>query len=581
MRPLIALSIVVAASACVDAEPELGSTGAPVDFEDFLATVYQEPGTGTYIVDGDLPIRSLEALRAYHASLGTGQALAIQTNLFGDIKWSDTDKLRLTYCVSTAFGTRYGTVVNAMAAAAADWELAAYVDFTHVPAQDGACTASNDAVMFDVSVGDGLPVDGKPAPDARSFFPNEGRSDRSVIIHPTAFTLPGVSLTGVLRHELGHTLGFIHEHYRPEAGQDAVAGCHWGQWFRPVTSYDSASVMHYRQCGGTQVGDLVLTALDRAGAAAIYGGFLGGAMGNSGPGWCGHPGAQLDIGDFDGDGRGDLFCHDGDGRRWIDLADEQGRYLGTDTYPAWGWCGHPGAKLLIGDFNGDRRDDLLCYDREGRRWIDFAAEGGHLHGDTDASPLMNWCNHDGAHLAAGDFDGDGRDDLLCYDDAGRRWIDLAEAGARFAGEDTYPAWGWCAHPGATLAIADVNGDRRDDLICHDTAGRRWIDFAAEGGHLHGDADSLPVFNWCNFPGASLVFADFNGDGRADFLCHDTLGRKWIDFSDGGHFTGENYFRDAQWCGAGTLLAADVNGDRRGDLICRDAAATTWTAASRL
>ena len=39
MRPLIALAILVAAGACVDAEPELGRTGVPVDFEDFLATL--------------------------------------------------------------------------------------------------------------------------------------------------------------------------------------------------------------------------------------------------------------------------------------------------------------------------------------------------------------------------------------------------------------------------------------------------------------------------------------------------------------------------------------------------------------
>jgi serralysin len=37
-----------------------------------------------------------------------------------------------------------------------------------------------------------------------------------------------------------------------------------------LTTYDSASVMHYPQCNGTQTGDLVLTNLDRSGAAALY-----------------------------------------------------------------------------------------------------------------------------------------------------------------------------------------------------------------------------------------------------------------------------------------------------------------------
>jgi hypothetical protein len=38
-----------------------------------------------------------------------------------------------------------------------------------------------------------------------------------------------------------------------------------------VTNYDSASVMHYPQCNGTQGGDLVLTSLDRQGVSSVYG----------------------------------------------------------------------------------------------------------------------------------------------------------------------------------------------------------------------------------------------------------------------------------------------------------------------
>lgn len=576
---LLALAALV--TGCAD-EPTLGDT-TPLAFDDFVATLYREPDSGAYIVDGDLPLHSLDDVRAYHAALTAAQGLSIEVNLFGDIRWSDSQKLQLTYCVSTSFGGNYQAVVAAMAAAGADWELTTYVDFIHVPAQDGACTASNQSVMFDVNPGDGKPIDGKPAPWARSFFPSYGRGERNVIIHPIALAPPSpYSLTGLLRHELGHTLGFVHEHYRAEAGQGSVSGCSSGQWLRDVTVYDSASVMHYPQCGGTQTGDLVLTALDRAGATAVYGGFLGGPTWAGGTGWCAHPGASILLGDFNGDGRKDQLCHDTAGRRWIDLADDQGRFFGTDTYPAWGWCGHPGASLLVGDFDGDGKDDLLCHDTEGRRWIDLAADGGHFHGDTATYPVWGWCNHAGATLAVGDFDGDGRDDLLCHDTTGRRWIDLAEPGGHFHGEDTYPAWGWCAHEGASLAIADVNGDRRDDLICHDTAGRRWIDFAAEGGHLHGDTDAYPVWGWCGHAGGALHFADFNGDRKADFLCNDTLGRKWIDFSDGGHFTGTDYQRTPAWCGAGgTLYTGDFTGDRKADLLCRGADGTSWVAASRL
>ena len=73
------------------------------------------------------------------------------------------------------------------------------------------------------------------------------------------------TLTGVLRHELGHTLGFRHEHTRPESGT-----CFEDNNWRALTAYDSSSVMHYPQCNGTQNGDLVLTNLDKTGAHALY-----------------------------------------------------------------------------------------------------------------------------------------------------------------------------------------------------------------------------------------------------------------------------------------------------------------------
>ncbi|WP_171818564.1 M57 family metalloprotease [Pyxidicoccus fallax] len=245
--------------------PTPEATGQAMTWEQFLSVVYQEPDTGIFITDGDTPFESEKLLREYYEQyVKTGQ-LIVHTTGGQDAKWDATQKKNITYCVSsTAFGSNYTTAVNAMAAAAGAWEAAGNVDFIHVTAQDANCTASNTNVVFDVR-----PVNSGGQYLARAFFPDSTRSARNVLIDNTAFgnNAPW-TLTGILRHELGHTLGFRHEHTRPESG---ATNCFEDNNWRALTTYDSASVMHYPQCNGSQQGDLVLTTKDVQGIQALYG----------------------------------------------------------------------------------------------------------------------------------------------------------------------------------------------------------------------------------------------------------------------------------------------------------------------
>lgn len=239
-----------------------GSVGTHrLSFEEFKQRTYREPETGIYIVDGDMPMSDVEKLREYYDGLSTPGALIVHTVGGVDATWNSAQKLNLRYCVSTGFGSRYAQVVEAVARAANAWESAANVDFIHVPAEDSACDASNPNVVFDVR-----PVSGQ-AYLARAFFPNDVRANRNVLIDASAFgSIPPYTLGGVLRHEMGHTLGLRHEHTRPVGD-----GCYEDSNWRTLTPYDSESVMHYPQCAGTNTVDLHLTQRDRIGARALYG----------------------------------------------------------------------------------------------------------------------------------------------------------------------------------------------------------------------------------------------------------------------------------------------------------------------
>ena len=268
MRSAFLVVAVLSALGCGTAPQD----AAPLTYEQFRAAAYQEPDTGVYITNGDeLAETEPDLLAAYDRYLGTPEGsvaapLDVQpliVNLYNgkDDRWPSSTAINLTYCISqSSFGSRYAAVVTAMANATAAWEGTANVNFVHASAQDGSCTSRNTSVVFDVrqvSTSQYL---------ARAFFPSTSRRSREVLISSSSFgNITPYTLEGVLRHELGHTIGFRHEHTRPESG-----ACFEDNNWRALTSYDSSSVMHYPQCNGTNRGDLVLTSLDKTGARALY-----------------------------------------------------------------------------------------------------------------------------------------------------------------------------------------------------------------------------------------------------------------------------------------------------------------------
>lgn len=252
-----------------------------LSFEQFKATVYQEPDTGIYIVEGDIPVVGEARLREYHAQNIQAGALLINRSGGADTAWSVPQTLNLTYCVSTLFSD-HAKVVEAMQRAAIVWESEAHVAFIHDGSQDNNCTNTNNNVLFDVRPGP------SNAPyDARAFFPNESRSNRNLYIKPNQVPArDAVSLGRVLAHELGHVLGFRHEHTR-------VSGaCFEDSNWRAITPYDTTSIMHYSTCPGYTGTGLILSNWDAWGATDTY-----------------KRGPLTVAGDFDGNGLDDVLTY--------------------------------------------------------------------------------------------------------------------------------------------------------------------------------------------------------------------------------------------------------------------------------
>jgi len=249
-----------------------------MSWDEFQARAYQDPATGGFIYDGDQTAYDLidlgRAYDDYRATFDTdtgtiSQELIVNLANGQQDKWANPTAV--TYCISKkSFGSKYNEIVATVEGALQDWmNTGANVLYTHVVAEDGSCTSRNTKVTFNVR------QDRSTQYYAKAFFPSYPRNSREVVISSISYNPANLgpwTLRGILRHELGHTLGFRHEHIRPEnLNRQSTCSTENTTW-APLTEYDSASVMHYPHngCAGTNTGDLAITALDAQGANVLY-----------------------------------------------------------------------------------------------------------------------------------------------------------------------------------------------------------------------------------------------------------------------------------------------------------------------
>ena len=230
-------------------------------------------GHKLYAVEGDLLVDEL-ALEDYARARAQREAgvhdpdaregLIAMTDAQGRIiRWRPG--LTLTYAVRKGTFTteeRYNTAVAAIATATAGWASLCGVEFQHLQDLDTDLDPTGRC-LFTVRE---VPQSGSVI--AAAFFPDDPVWRRQVIIMPSFFSVAGFDPVGVLRHELGHVLGFRHEHILSNA--PALCPDEDLDNILPLTRYDPKSVMHYF-CGGAGTTTLEFTQIDQEGVLAVYG----------------------------------------------------------------------------------------------------------------------------------------------------------------------------------------------------------------------------------------------------------------------------------------------------------------------
>jgi hypothetical protein len=272
--------------------------------------------------------------------------------------------------------------------------------------------------------------------------------------------------------------------------------------------------------------------------------------------------------DFDGDGRDDVVTFTQGSLNDVYVATSTGsQFVGTSV--KWhDFFGLPGETLLSGDFDGDGRDDIVAFTHGDLADVYVALSTGAGFG-----PSRKWHDWFAPHAevaAVGDVNGDGMDDIVTFTQAGAEspvYVALSD-GTQFVGTDQK----WHHHfsiPGEYPAVADVNGDGLADIISftQGTLGHNRVWVALSDGTSFGPAQIW--HEWFARAGEQPRVGDINGDGLADivtFTC-DNEADVYAAVSTGHSFVGTADKWHDFFCLPGEFpYLGDFNGDGKDDIV---------------
>jgi hypothetical protein len=219
------------------------------------------------------------------------------------------------------------------------------------------------------------------------------------------------------------------------------------------------------------------------------------------------------VGDFNGDGKVDLVASDnGNPCRCIMVL--LGNGDGSFQAPVYTYPTNPILTLAVGDFNGDGKSDLVTAGTFGAaNYINILLSNGDgsfqqgVSYTSDPTPESS---------VVADFNGDGKQDVAIGLFGGFGVSILLGSGdGTFQPAVNYPT----LFP-ASVAVADFNGDHKLDLAV--------ANFGAPGGTAsvllgNGDGTFQPAVSYpAGYEMSFLAVGDFNGDGKPDLVLSDTV-----------------------------------------------------------
>ncbi|APU40827.1 FG-GAP repeat domain-containing protein [Streptomyces sp. TN58] len=223
--------------------------------------------------------------------------------------------------------------------------------------------------------------------------------------------------------------------------------------------------------------------------------------------------------------------------------------------------------LVAANVNGDAVDDVVGVEAStGKLWLYKGASNGTIASGGNRVEIGSGGWNGMANLASGDFDGDRKDDIVAVEEASGKLYLYPGTGSGLSSRKEIGSGGWNGM--SELMGGDFNGDGKADVAAvEESTGKLWLYKGNGTGSIGGGSSRVMIGSggWNSLH--DLVGMDVDNDGRTDVVgAERSTGKLFLYKSNGTGLNARTEIGSGGWNSMSDLIGGDFTSNANDDLV---------------